>query len=298
MARRPVGFSSPERFLVYAHTSQPTVYPEEAHSAVQICIPAPNASYTVRRHSATGRVMTERLEGRDILVIPADQPHGISWHREAAIVSLLIDPGFVSEALEGRALDLRDGLTLRDGFLSAAAQRIWEVLATGHASRTVLEALTTTIVHGISEQASRSQSLSVSEAGAAPLSPRQISVVRDHIDRHIADDVSVETLAKQLGMSPWHFGRRLRAGTGMSPHAFLTDRRFIHAQGLLKDTSTSILDVALAIGMTHSHFTRSFRRRFGMPPSSFRGEAEVQDVITPDPPNRLRSGQEIRHPKP
>lgn len=278
MARRPVGFSAPECFLIYAHTSQPTVYPEEAHTAIQICIPAPNASYTARRQSTTGRSMTEQLRGRDILVVPANQPHGITWHREAAIVSLLIEPEFATKALEGRVLDLQDGLTLCDAFLSAAGQQIWDVLATGHASRTILEALTTTIVYGIQEQASRAQSSSTSQVSVTPLSARQISVVQDYIDSHIAQDVSVATLAKQLGISPWHFGRRLRAGTGMSPHAFMTDRRFTHAQGLLRNTSTPILDVALAIGMTHSHFTRIFRRRFGVPPTLFREESDTHGL--------------------
>ena len=279
MARRPVSFSSPERFLIYAHTSQPTVYPEEAHTALQICIPAPDASYTVRRLSTTGKLMTSHLAGRDILVVPANQPHGITWCREAAIVSLLIDCDFASEALEGRALDLRDGLILRDAFLSATAQRIWDVLATGQANHTILNALATTVVYGIHGQASSAHSLPTSEVSVTPLSPRQIRSVQDYIDSHIAEDVNVAILAKHIRMSPWHFGRRLRAGTGMSPHAFMIDRRLARAQSLLKNTSTSISDVALAIGMTHSHFTRSFRRRFGVPPTSFRNEADARGRI-------------------
>ena len=272
MARRPEGFASPDRFLIYAHNSPATFYPEEAHGQLQICLPAPGANYTVHRHSVIGTAAVKHLEGRDILVIPPGQPHAITWNKEAEIVSLLIETSFIDAALEGNSLDLRDGLTMRDGYLSATAQRIRDVLATGRANVTILEALTTTIVHGISEQAGRSRSLSQVEVPATPLSTRQLSILSQFVDEHLAEDLSVEILARQLDMSAWHFGRRLRAGTGLSPYSFLTDRRFAHAQNLLRSTSASVLDVAMAVGMTHSHFTRVFRRRLGVTPSGFRQE--------------------------
>lgn len=267
---RPVGFTSPDRFLVYAHLSEPTSYPEEAHDAIQVCIPFPNARYTVCRQSTTGRAIVSQLGSQDILVVPAGQPHEVSWHRQAAIVSLLIDQAFVTEALEGAGLDLADGLTFRDPFLSAAARRLWEVLAAGSTSRTMLNSLATAIVHGINEQALHSRSLVQEDLRVTPLSQQQVYAVQGYVDARIGGEISLEAMARHLNMSIWHFGRRLRAKTGMSPHAFLVDRLFAHAQRQLGSTSASILEVAMTIGMTHSHFTRSFRSRFGMSPSEFR----------------------------
>ena len=267
---RPVGFTSPDRFLVYAHMSEPASYPEEAHDAIQVCIPFPNARYTVHRQSATGRAIVSQLGSQDILVVAAGQPHEVSWHRQAAIVSLLIEQAFVAEVLEGTGLDLADGLTFRDPFLSAAARRLWEVLSTGCASRTMLDSLATAIVHGINEQALQSRSLMKEGVHVAPLSQQQVSAIQGYVDARIGEDISVEAMARHLNMSIWHFGRRLRAKTGMSPHAFLVDRLFTHAQRHLRSTSASILEVAMSVGMTHSHFTRTFRSRFGISPSEFR----------------------------
>ena len=267
---RPVGFTSPNRFLVYAHTSEPTSYPEEVHDAIQVCIPFPNACYTACRHSTTGRAIVSQLGSQDILVVPAGQPHEVSWHRQAAIVSLLINQAFVAEALEGAGLDLADGLTFRDPFLSAAARRLWEVLAAGSTSRAMLDSLATAIVYGINEQALHSRSQMQQNIRVTPLSQQQVSAVRSYVDARIGEDISLEAVARHLNMSIWHFGRRLRAKTGMSPHAFLIDRRFTHAQRQLRGTSASILEIAMTVGMTHSHFTRSFRSRFGMSPRAYR----------------------------
>ena len=267
---RPVGFTSPNRFLIYAHVSEPTSYPEEVHDAIQVCIPFPNARYTVHRHSTTGRAVVSQLGPQDILVIPAGQPHGVSWHRQAAIVSLLIDQDFVAEALEGIGLDLADGLTFRDPLLSAAGQRVWEVLAAGGTSRAMLDALATAIVYGIKEQSLHTRSLMQEDARITPLSKQQVFAIQSYIDARIGENISLDAMARYLNMSTWHFGRRLRASTGMSPHAFVTDQRFAHAQRLLRSTSASILEVAVAVGMTHSHFTRSFRSRFGISPRELR----------------------------
>ena len=267
---RSVGYTSPNRFLVYAHMSEPTFYPEEVHDAVQVCIPFPNARYTVHQQSATGRAIVSQLGSQDVLVVPAGQPHGVSWHRQAAIVSLLINQAFVAEVLEGTGLDLEDGLTFRDPFLSVVARRLWEVLAAGSTSRAMLDSLATAIVYAINEQALHFRSQIQESIPVTPLTQQQVSAVQNYLDAHMGEDISLEKVARHLNMSIWHFGRRLRAKTGMSPHAFLTDRRFTHAQRQLRSTSASILEVALTVGMTHSHFTRSFRGRFGMSPSEFR----------------------------
>lgn len=267
---RPVGFSSPNRFLVYAHVSEPTSYPEEVHDSIQICIPFHNALYTAHRHSTTGRAIVNRLGSQDILVIPAGQPHEVTWHRQAEIVSLLINQAFVTEALEETGLDLADGLTFRDPFLSAVGRRVSEVLAAEKTSRTMLDSLATVIVYGINEQVLRNRSLMQNEIRVTPLSQQQLLNVQNFVDARIGEDLSLSELTKQLNMSIWHFGRRLRASTGMSPHAFVIDRRFAYAQLQLRSTSASILEVAITVGMTHSHFTRSFRNRFGISPSEFR----------------------------
>ena len=57
----------------------------------------------------------------------------------------------------------------------------------------------------------------------------------------------------------------------MSPLQFVTRERITRAQQLIRETSRSIIDVALEVGYTSpSHFTKVFRRITGVPPNEFR----------------------------
>jgi len=73
-----------------------------------------------------------------------------------------------------------------------------------------------------------------------------------------------------MGLSMWHFLRRFSASHGLSPHAFITQRRLARAKELLAKTNLSIVEIALAVGMSHSHFSRTFLAQFGMAPREFR----------------------------
>ena len=88
MSERPLIFSDPGRLEIYCHFSPPTVYPEEAHATVQICVPLEQALYSVTRQSETGRALVHHLGARDVLVVPAGQPlalhvlrHGVRLER-------------------------------------------------------------------------------------------------------------------------------------------------------------------------------------------------------------------------
>jgi AraC family transcriptional regulator len=52
---------------------------------------------------------------------------------------------------------------------------------------------------------------------------------------------------------------------------FVTRERITRAQQLMRETSRSIIDVALEVGYTSpSHLTKVFRRTTGMAPNEFR----------------------------
>src|SRR5258708_1980123 len=85
MKKRPLTFADPGRFEIYSHHSAPTLYAEESHETVQICVPMERALYSVTRQSETGRTVVHNLGTRDVLVIPVGQPHSVNWRRPAAI---------------------------------------------------------------------------------------------------------------------------------------------------------------------------------------------------------------------
>ena len=105
--------------------------------------------------------------------------------------------------------------------------------------------------------------------GGLPI--RQLRKVEDHVREHLAEDISVDALAELVELSLFHFSRVFKQTTGMSPLQFVMRERITRAQQLMRETSRSIIDVALEVGYTSpSHFTKVFRRVTGVGPNEFR----------------------------
>ena len=105
--------------------------------------------------------------------------------------------------------------------------------------------------------------------GGLPI--RQIRKVEDHVREHLEEDMSVETLAALVELSPFHFSRVFKQATGMSPLQFVTRERITQAQQLIRETSRSLIEIALEVGYTSpSHFAQVFRRVVGVTPTEFR----------------------------
>jgi AraC family transcriptional regulator len=65
-----------------------------------------------------------------------------------------------------------------------------------------------------------------------------------------------------------------RASTGFTPHQYVLDLRLRRAQERLKESGTSIIDVAVSCGFSsQSHMTSLFRQRLEMTPATFRRNA-------------------------
>jgi len=108
------------------------------------------------------------------------------------------------------------------------------------------------------------------EAPAPPPEPRMIARVRDYLDAHLADDVALSDLAAVAGLSRSHFIRAFRRETGLTPHAYLVDRRFRAASRLLERGELPG-EVAAACGFfDQSHLNRVFKARMAVTPGAFR----------------------------
>jgi AraC family transcriptional regulator len=103
------------------------------------------------------------------------------------------------------------------------------------------------------------------------LSSHQIQRLTSFILDHLNQNLSLETLAQQIGFSPYHFARLFRQTTGESPHQFVLRQRLEVAQRLLKETDLPLTQVALGVGIPNqSHFTQAFKRHLGMTPLIYR----------------------------
>src|SRR4051812_24547581 len=94
--------------------------------------------------------------------------------------------------------------------------------------------------------------------------------VRGYIDNHIGERISLDELAREAGVSRFHFARQFRLSTGESPMEYLRRVRIERSKSILQTRDATIAEVAARLGFSdQSHFTRIFGRLVGVSPGSF-----------------------------
>jgi len=94
--------------------------------------------------------------------------------------------------------------------------------------------------------------------------------------RHLADpDLGTATICCATGLSPRAVQKAFLRHCGLTPTAFIAERRLVRAADLLAlNDGRSITDVALETGFNDAaFFSRCFRRRFETTPSEWRSRA-------------------------
>ena len=82
---------------------------------------------------------------------------------------------------------------------------------------------------------------------------------------------SQRQLAGGVGLSERQLERLFRKYLDTTPSRYARDYRLARARDLLRQTSMSVIEVAIACGFTTaSHFTKSYRERFGITPGGDR----------------------------
>jgi AraC-like DNA-binding protein len=98
---------------------------------------------------------------------------------------------------------------------------------------------------------------------------RRIDAARRRLDDDFSGEHTLAALAREAGMSPFHFARVFRELAGLPPHRYLLRRRLGAAAGMLRD-GRPVTETCFAVGFQSlSHFVHAFRRAFGVSPSRF-----------------------------
>lgn len=91
------------------------------------------------------------------------------------------------------------------------------------------------------------------------------------IDTHLQDDLSVESLAGRVQMSPRNFARAFAAETGCTPARFVEQARVAAAAQLLRQTGWTQDRIAARSGFgSVDALQRAFARHHGLTPNAYR----------------------------
>jgi AraC-like DNA-binding protein len=91
------------------------------------------------------------------------------------------------------------------------------------------------------------------------------------IDDRPDTESSLPALARESGLSPYHFLRTFERLTGVTPHQYVLRARLRAAATRLAAEAGRVIDVALDSGFGDvSNFNRAFRTEFGVSPRAYR----------------------------
>lgn len=101
-----------------------------------------------------------------------------------------------------------------------------------------------------------------------------VEKIKGFITEHYDQDLSRETIASQVYLSPDYLDRMLKRETGMSMKEYLLHERMRIARELLSKTDMPVTQVATHVGFNNlSHFTKVFRKHTDRNPSDYRQHA-------------------------
>lgn len=95
------------------------------------------------------------------------------------------------------------------------------------------------------------------------LSNARLHRVVEYVDCHLADNISLATLAGVAALSRFHFLRSFKRTTGMAPHQFVMARKLEQARVAIENGKHP-MDAGWVLGFRHMrHFARIYQRHHG-----------------------------------
>jgi AraC-like DNA-binding protein len=95
--------------------------------------------------------------------------------------------------------------------------------------------------------------------------------IKGYMDDHYLEDISLESMARTLTISPYYLAHVFKEATGFSPIQYIIRRRIGQAQSLLINTNHSVTQIAGMVNYDNiSYFTTLFSRIVGMSPKKYR----------------------------
>ena len=109
----------------------------------------------------------------------------------------------------------------------------------------------------------------LTEARAAEAIPKGVGRARDLIDDDPAAPLSLDDLARASGLGRFQVLRGFARVTGLTPHAYIIQRRIDLARRLMEG-GAPLAQAAAASGFAdQSHMTRIFVRKYGVTPGAY-----------------------------
>jgi AraC family transcriptional regulator len=223
--------------------------------------------------------ITNRIRKGSFFLTTGGAPYDVRWRAvspepfeamyvfvELPVLQRALEEVFGPDATHAR---LQDASAFDDEGLNSLLGLLRAELMRREASPGFVEA----IAQAIAIHLARTYGVADEEShGSSPSLPGfKLRQITDWMAEHLTEELSLDRLADQAGLSKFHFQRLFKGALGVSPSQYLIDLRMNEARRLLRETKMSVVDVALEVAYANpSHFARLFRRETGLSPSDYR----------------------------
>ncbi|MFC3340839.1 helix-turn-helix transcriptional regulator [Paenibacillus abyssi] len=152
---------------------------------------------------------------------------------------------------------LQSGLSIQQIYDSA---NLYEQLCQIREPDEIVEWFESRVIHPFIRDFSQKQNMQM----------RQIIEKAVDLQKQYKTDISLDSCADALKMSPYVLSKTFKEVVGINFIDYLTHIRLEKARELLRDTDLKISEVADEVGYQHSYFNRLFKKQEGVTPSRYR----------------------------
>jgi len=216
---------------------------------------------------------TVHMHAEQVSILPAMAPFSVRVRNTGRFIALGLEPQFLQlaahELIDPDRMELMLRIATDEPFVRQVVLSLKREAEAGcPGGRCYGETLGNALaVHLVARFSTRPVKLRDAGRGLARY---QLNRAIDFINAHLAEDISLESLAGAAGLSPFHFARLFKRSTGVSPHQYVLRCRVERARGLLMRSKASIAEVAVEVGFCdQSHLAAHFKRVYGVSPKSF-----------------------------
>lgn len=211
----------------------------------------------------------------EIVVTPAGVKSGWKWYAKSKVIVITLEPKKLAKFAQSELgvlltdRQLKDIPQFVDTDLTWAGIMLMDALKSDLGSAVMFESFARIFLTKLIQKygLEREEDIEFSTSFTA----KQYQRVLQYIAKYYGQNIALEDLAAEAGISAFYFSRLFKQTLGQSPHQFVMAYRVEQAKKMLVDLDRPMIDIAMSCGFSdQAHFSRVFKQIHGDTPKSWR----------------------------